>query len=145
MMPVTLKSAGLCLYSHFPLPPPPPFSFPTCPCLSGTFQCLPSKVVFNTACILTLFSPHHFKASILPGMWLQTMEREKSQWRSVCDVCYLFEAAIFLGVFWYLGISSQLSPFWCVFAWITKKTFIMMLNWWLQNGFLGNLNMCLTS
>lgn len=49
------------------------------------------------------------------------MQRKKSQWRPVCDVCYLFEATFFLRDFWYLGISTQLSPFWCVFAQITKQ------------------------
>lgn len=61
---------------------PLPFAFPPCPCLSGTLWCLPSKAEFNTSCVELPRSPHLFKASVLPGMCLQTMQREKSQWRS---------------------------------------------------------------
>lgn len=43
------KSGKLMLTES--LSPTTPFAFPTCPCLSGTLWCLPSKVVFNTTCI----------------------------------------------------------------------------------------------
>lgn len=59
-----------------------PFLFPLGPvfqvhcgtCLQRLYL---TPLVFNASP-----PPHHFKASILPGMWLQTMQREQSQQRS---------------------------------------------------------------